>query len=467
MTSSTDASGREPETAPPAGVSLARQTPPLARRGRPTRLIAFIAVALLVCGAFWVVRSLRPHSGDARLAADAAAPTGAEMQQALGALNAHAAALLARDGSSWAAGLDADSRAADFYSRQRAVFANLAQVPVKTWRYSLTAPITSAEILDAAAERLGARVVVLHVQLSYALDRVDLLPTSKDEWLTLVKRANGWRIAGDTDAEPAGDHSWMGPWDFGPLSVRTGTHTLVLSHPAQRADLQSYGQLVEDSIAAVTEIWGPAWNSHVAVLIPSTEAEFIALTGDSGDVSNIAALSVADRVQADGTVLGARIVLNPITLARMDASGRRLVIRHELTHIAARASTSNQMPSWVVEGFADYVGNLDSGIATAQSASELAAEIRQGRIPGALPSNAEFDGSNSRLPQVYEESWLACTLVAQRVGQKGLVRFYKAVSLAARSDPANASEAALRSVLGISLTEFTRAWQAELRGELK
>ena len=81
------------------------------------------------------------------------------------------------------------------------------------------------------------------------------------------------------------------------------------------------------------------------MLIPDTAAEFQAVTGDTDDSHDIAAVAIADAINPDlsvspqQAVLGARIVLNPANLARLDAAGRRLVVQHELTHLATRAQT--------------------------------------------------------------------------------------------------------------------------------
>jgi hypothetical protein len=166
-------------------------------------------------------------------------------------------------------------------------------------------------------------------------------------------------------------------------------------------------------------------------------------------------------------VLGARIVLNPTNLSRLDPAGRRLVVQHELTHIASRAQTSDQMPTWLIEGFADYIGNLDSGRAVPAIASELAAEVRKGTVPAQLPTAADFDGDNPRLPQAYEESWLACRLIAATVGQHGLVTFYRAVGAAAGSTPATAVATGLRDLLHTSVPAFTARWRAYLQSQLR
>jgi len=227
-----------------------------------------------------------------------------------------------------------------------------------------------------------------------------------------------------------------------------------------------FAVLLEKSLPVVTRVWGRGWNDQVAVLIPDTPQEFAAVTGDNTDSHDLAAVAVADQVGPGGVVLGARIVLNPGNLARLDAAGRRLVIGHELTHIASRGVTSDQMPTWLIEGMADYVGNLDSGLPVAGIAAELAAEVRAGKVPSALPSSADFSGGG-RLPQAYEKSWLACRLIADRAGSGGLVRFYRVVAEAAGVDPATAVATGLREVLHTDVAAFTAAWRSYLIGQLR
>ncbi|MDQ1722497.1 MAG: hypothetical protein QOI26_2231, partial [Pseudonocardiales bacterium] len=71
------------------------------------------------------------------------------------------------------------------------------------------------------------------------------------------------------------------------------------------------------------------------------------------------------------------------------------------------------------------------------------------------------------LPQAYEKSWLACRLIADRVGQAGLVRFYRVVAKAADANPATAVAIGLRQVLHTDLATFTAAWRSYLVGLLR
>ncbi|HTZ45251.1 MAG TPA: hypothetical protein VMB79_15435 [Jatrophihabitans sp.] len=439
-------------------------------RPAPRALALGLAVLVAATAGWLVTRPSGPrHTAGA---AESAPPTSGEVADAMQLLDRHASALLGRDRAGWAAGIDSAGADAGYAGVERATFDNLAGVPLTTWSYVLVAPVTDPAVLTPVAARLGARVAVLHVQLRYALARVDPLPTAKDEWLTLVRRATGWRLAGDGDAQQDGGASWRGPWAFGPLVTRSGPHTLVLAHPAQQAELATFAALVEQSIPVVAGVWGTAWNEQVAVLLPSDTAEFQAVTGDQADSHDLAALAIADSVapapDAAGrdAVLGARIVLNPMNLGRLDAAGRRLVVQHELTHLATRAVTDDQMPTWLIEGFADYVGNLDSGRSVPAIAPELAGEVRGGRLPAALPTAADFDGGDARLAQVYEESWLACRLVAERIGQHGLVDFYRTVAADARQDPGTALADGLRADLHLTPAAFTAAWRGYLSRQL-
>jgi hypothetical protein len=429
------------------------------------------AVALVVALLAGVMILLVQHrgtgeSGQPQSGQPPSSAADANAAAVLAVLHRHATALLERNSQAWTADLDQSPAAAGYAGRQRQVFANLAQVPLDAWRYVLIAPVTDSHVLAPAAARLGGQVVIVHVELQYALAKVDPAPTGKQLWLTGVRRGTGWKLAADDDAAAVGGPSWRGPWDFGQLLVRRGPHTLVLAHPAHRQDEPVFADLIETSLPVVTSVWGRNWNDQVAVLIPDTPQEFAAVTGDNADSHDLAAVAVADQVSPDGTVLGARIVFNPGNLARLDAAGRRLVVGHELSHIASRAVTSDQMPTWLIEGMADYVGNLGSTQSVAGTAAELAAEVRAGKIPPALPSGADFTGG-ARLPQAYEASWLACRLIADRAGQSGLVRFYRVVAKAAGAEPATAVAIGLRQVLHTSVAAFTAAWRSYLIGKLR
>jgi hypothetical protein len=215
---------------------------------------------------------------------------------------------------------------------------------------------------------------------------------------------------------------------------------------------------IDAAISAVTAVWGPGWAQRVVVFVPDTAAELSAVLG--GPVgTDVAAQTLGD---PSNPRTGLRVVLDPSGQAQLSPLGLRIVLRHELTHVAAWTVTSEAMPSWLVEGFADYVGNLDSGQPVPVAASELGALVRAGRVPSALPTGTDFAAAGPALPRVYEQAWLACRLIAQLAGRAGLVRLYH---LAAA--PGASIGDALRTVVHMSLAQFTARWRQYLQDELR
>jgi len=388
------------------------------------------------------------------------APT---LEQVAAVLARHGDAVLGRSAASFLADVDPAAAAADFRQRQQAEIVGLAQVPLQSWRYSINSPVTDAEATAASAKRLGAAVLIVHVSLSYALKFVDPQPTSQELWWTFVRRRGRVYLAGDADMADLGGASWTGPWDFGPLVAARATSSLVLGHPQDARELPRLAAAVDAAVPVVTGVWGTGWARQVAVLVPASDTELAALVGRGSSLIDISAETVFDTQDpARGTRFGQRLVLNPRALAELTPSGLRIVLQHEITHIASAASTGPSSPRWLIEGFADYVGNLGSAAPVTVAASELRTEIRHGRLPAALPTDAEF-GSGSGLPQVYEQSWLACRLIAARAGQSGLVTLYRLVG--ASPDPTAASAAVARVLHETSAT-FTAQWRGYLEEQL-
>lgn len=141
------------------------------------------------------------------------------------------------------------------------------------------------------------------------------------------------------------------------------------------------------------------------------------------------------------------------------------MLRHEITHLASAAATADITPRRLVEGLADYVGLLPSGQSVPAAAAGLRTADRAGLVPTHLPDDAAFATAGADVARVYEQSWLACRLIGGTVGQRGLVRFYRAVGTAlAPRDQALAG--ALRRVLRTTPAGFTSAGVGYLGSEL-
>jgi hypothetical protein len=371
-----------------------------------------------------------------------------------------AAALLHRDRVAFLAGVDPGTR---FHRTQADLFDALRRVPLASVAYDLD-PARALELPPAAARRYDVPAWGAAVRMRYALGGYDAEATAQEHYLTFVRRGARWYLAADTDFESAGQRTARGLWDFGPVATARTSRVLVLGHPGSLPLMRRILRTADAAVPRVSRVWRD-WSGKVVVLVPDSTTELRRVIEHSGDLSQIAAVASADVGIDGGPPAGERVAINPAPFRSLSDFGRRVVLQHEITHVATRDVTSTNTPYWLAEGFADYVGYLDSGATVRSAARELGADVRAGRLPRALPTERDFAGDNRRLAQAYELAWLACRLIAERAGQDGLVRFYRVVS-EEPGTPAAALTAALRSGLGMSAAEFVAAWRDNLRREL-
>lgn len=284
-----------------------------------------------------------------------------------------------------------------------------------------------------------------------------------------------------------------GPAAPGPVTLRAGPEVPADWAARVRAEVAA-------AVADVAALLPGGWSRQVDTRLVATDAELRAEAGWSGfgggpvgTVAAVAVLPIPTTSSPSGPsatpgATGGRLLVDLDVYRRLTIDGRRIVLRHELTHLATAAQTPAGMPVWLVEGFAEEVGHEGvvvcggdfrplaagprcpagptapavAGVSAAGSAvaaspaapaaarpaltvdraaAELAAETQSGRVPAQLPADSAFDGSDGRLAQTYQEAWLACRLLAERLGLAGLARFYRDVG-APRTAPAATPRAA-------------------------
>ncbi|WP_068165086.1 hypothetical protein [Rhodococcus phenolicus] len=344
--------------------------------------------------------------------------------------------------------LDAELRRADALSR----------VPLADWGYELS-PDPAAPVAPGIAARLGsAEAQTRSVYLRYAIDGIDPGPTRKPVTVVVVRRDDGWHLVDD---EPGpGRDTWRGPWDFGPLVVEpvdrpAGTRSLVIGHPEQKDLIDAIAREMESAVDAVDQVWGEDWSRRGLVLVTASHDEFTQQVGDRHNGDGIAAVAVSDAVDPRaGSVTGQRIVFSPAAGDRLTDDGLRTVLRHELTHVAARAHTVDGSPLWMLEGYADYIGYRGTDQDLRRTAPTLADTVSRDGTPAALPDDAEFTGERSLL--AYETAWSLAAYTADDYGPARLTELYRRL---ARGPIEGAGlDAALGDVLGTDTGTFVAAW---------
>ncbi|MBF6174109.1 hypothetical protein [Nocardia blacklockiae] len=250
------------------------------------------------------------------------------------------------------------------------------------------------------------------------------------------------------------------------VSGEDGRLSVVLGHARQRGDIDTLAREIGPAVAEITELWGPDWAQTAVVTIASGPAEFAALTHATGMVSaEVAAASVADPFVPGTRPTGQRVVFAPDASRRLGPEGLRDTLRHELTHVAARARTVDGSPQWVLEGFAEYSARRDEREAFARQAPLLAARARSGELPSELPADPTFTpaaGTGAAL--AYEQAWSANAFAAGEFGEAKLVQLYRGLATGPK-DPA-ALDDTLRSCLGIGYPDFVARWREWIRSRV-
>lgn len=438
---------------------------------RRARVIAVVLAAQLVAGLGAVVALRSPDGG----APAASVPVRGRVPPAAGLdtaresavrslLEARAAAMRDRDRAAWLATVDPTQTG--FLDKQGHLFDALEEVPLSDWSYRLDPASPPPAGVDLDPVR-GAGWWAPGVTLSYRVEGYDDVATREQQRLTFVPRGSSWLIAADDDFAAAGQDTARGLWDSGRVVVTRGRSSIVLGHPESRSLMRRVAAALDAAVPRVSQVWGEGWSQRVVAVVPSSQTELGRIVGGRGDYTQIAAVATAELTDPGSGYhpVGDRILVNPPNFAKLGNLGRRVVLTHEVTHVATRAASGPSTPAWLVEGFADYVGYRGLQVPYSVSAAELRTAVRRGDLPEALPSEQEFAGDNTHLAQAYEEAWFAVSLLVRQHGEDQLLRFYRAVG---RVDaPRHGVDAVFRALWGTSLAAFTVDWKRELVTRLR
>jgi hypothetical protein len=226
---------------------------------------------------------------------------------------------------------------------------------------------------------------------------------------------------------------------------------LVAGTPA-RAD--EFAALARRAVPQVRRVL-PGWRGGLVVEVPASQDALDAALGAArGAYAGIAAVTT--------TVDGSRsrrspshVFVNPQVFGPLRARGAQVVITHEATHIATDAANSTA-PTWLVEGFADYVALRSQPLPLATTAATISSFVRRHGVPRTLPSDTDFAAGSPHLEARYESAWLACRMLADDAGTPALVGLYRAV------DEGASVATALRRYVGLTPAAFVRQWRGVL-----
>ncbi|MFD5828911.1 basic secretory protein-like protein [Lentzea sp. NPDC060358] len=168
--------------------------------------------------------------------------------------------------------------------------------------------------------------------------------------------------------------------------------------------------LLDESVRGVADILdiNPgkiSWLRRVDVVVPPSDADLVALVGPA--FADMAGIAIRDGA-------GQRVVLNRTRAAALTDLELRVLLRHEITHVATRDLTSDAAPLWLVEGFADWVAFHGLGLSLRQAAPALTPDV------SALPT--DFSGPARDL--AYQQAYSIMVYLESGLGEHGVVDFF-------------------------------------------
>lgn len=330
-------------------------------------------------------------------------------------------------------------------SRLEALVANAAKLDLRD--VSLRFVDDQGELNVSDRERYGDRAWPGAVELVYRLAGWDDQPTRLEARFVFEPESGGARIAG-----LGGGDGRTPLWTTGPVTTLTAGRALVITNGNEGS---RYLALAKQALVDVAKVL-PDWHGKLVIEGPASQDELDqALAAPQDQYANIAAVTTT----VDGSLVPGspvHVFLNPAVFDPLGPRGAQVVVSHESTHVATDATFAD-VPTWLLEGFADYVALAHAGIPVKTAAAQILARMKKSGPPDHLPTAAELDPTANGLGATYEEAWLATRFMAREYGEDRLVTFYTEVS-----DGKPLAEA-FHKILGTSEDDFVAKWRADLR----
>jgi hypothetical protein len=377
-----------------------------------------------------------------------------------------AEAVLKRDRKAFLAVVD--PKAKDFAAKQGVVFDNLRQLDFAAWSYEASGDSYSPGSIPFAG--YGADDVWLPVEvLRYQLKGFDKAAIARRVVYTAVQRGKRWYLANDADLEAgtsSGTSVRIDPWENGPIVVERSAHGIVIGHPKDADAVTGIVREVESAVKHVSSFVGRSWGERVVIVLPGDNAELQHVLENPSVPFEFAAVARPEfttlRDDFTGRFAGARVVINPGNF-EANAAANRMLIRHEMTHVATFHRTGPLSPKWLIEGLAEYVGNAGSTFSTQRLGGELGDLIDSEGVPTTLPGDSDF-GITADAGVGYNSSWLLCRYIASKYGRAALLRLYDAVGTRTGLDtPGTKLATALRTVLHTDEAALLKGWRPYAR----
>jgi hypothetical protein len=266
--------------------------------------------------------------------------------------------------------------------------------------------------------------------------------------LTVRRTPRGWRLAGVQGVRN------VDPWSLGRYRRATTPHFVVWTPgdlPVPEAALEAGYARMQDVLKR-----GRLRDRYLVVVAADGRAAMRMTRTITGLESLTALTDTQVRVQGRAMrvveIRSQRLILVNSRFGTSSPEAQQQIITHELTHAALAPQTSGRVPSWLVEGIAEYISEDDRreeadyyrSLGAAPTLASLSLPGQIGSLTGDLQSAA------------YAEASSAAYNISERYGRDKLIELYLAFNdpdLRGVPGP-RLVQRAMKRVLGIQLEDL-------------
>lgn len=335
--------------------------------------------------------------------------------------------------------------------RQRRFFANLQDLPLATFGYTVLQATWPSPLLSTD---WGPDAALPQVRVTTQLDGFDTEPVNRITGFAFGRVDGRALIVSElTGSGKQFPGSSPAPWDLVRVHVQSDGQTLQLFDAGTWDSATQIGSVIRRGVADVQEGLLFSWDGRVVVYVFSRKVVLDSFEGvPGGNITHLGAMTFP--VYADPgqpTLAGTRFTLLPSSLKAGQPFLDRIT-RHELTHVAV-GDRDDGAPVWFAEGFAEYMGARSIRKVNRKIATVAVTRARRG--VKALPSSTAFNGEDQAWH--YALSWMACDYIAATQGEPRLWELMDAFHNLGAGTTDDQQDGVLLAVLGMDSRQLAQS----------
>lgn len=395
-------------------------TPAKTGRRRTWWTTGAVVLAVGAAAVAWSVVRPEPNAGPGGTTTSSGPVQSAPSEEQLHArvdavLKARAAAVRAGNLPQFLATVDPKNE--KLQQQQQSMFANLRKLGVQKLSYQ-----REPQWVPDAQPQHGPNAYAFRLQMLVQLAGIDPAPRAIPLGYTFVDQDGRLLLVDDDDLNDSeGRGTYLEPWDLGAVEAVRKPGVLVVVPAGERANGERLAREVRAAAPGVRAATSRSQRGVLVIAMADLRSMDPEWTSGDHPASAVAAVNLTpvagdlDKLK----VVGSRVVIHPEERKSAD----RHLLAHELTH-AAMAPLGYGVPTWLVEGLAEYAEMQLAEQGEDADVLDRRDEILADAIPQltVLPIDGVFYGEYDE--DTYGISWILVEYLMTRYGQAKVNALY-------------------------------------------